>query len=176
MFRSREYSHVQKALSHVSSKLRENLLPKEVLEEMRARVINPYESAGTSQIHNLQPSQQVSLFISRKLELNCFCLIQPKPQNTSRGDSISVSDSDQDLKMVRRGAELMKSIDYLMHTEVLKEVDEVKSFILPESLVENELTQGMKELQVSSNGDVSSLPPRSVLANNSASILLRLWK
>ncbi|KAL1193378.1 RNA-binding KH domain-containing protein RCF3 [Cardamine amara subsp. amara] len=128
-----EYSHVQKALSHVSSKLRENLLPKEVLEEMRARVINPYESAGTSQIYNRQESQQ----------------------NTSRGDSLSVSDSDQDVKMVRSGAELMKSLDYLMHTEVLKEVDEVK-----ESLVENDLTQGMKQLQISTNGDVSSLPPR----------------
>ncbi|KFK32800.1 hypothetical protein AALP_AA6G289800 [Arabis alpina] len=134
-----EYRHVQKALSNVSSKLRENLLPKEVLEEMRARVSNPYESAGTSQNYNLQPSQQ----------------------NASRGDSLSVSDGEQDLKMVRSGAELMKSIDYLMHTEALKDVDELKGFALPSSLLENDLTQGMKQLQLSSNGDVSSVPPRS---------------
>lgn len=54
--------HVQKALSNVSSKLRENLLPKEVLEEMRARVSNPYESGGTSHKYNPQQSQQVSVF------------------------------------------------------------------------------------------------------------------
>lgn len=97
-----------------------------------------------------------------------------KPQNASRGDSFSVSNGEQDLKMVRSGAELMKSIDYLMHTEVLKDVDELKGFARPPSLLANDLTQGMKQLQLSSNGDVSSLPPRSVLANNNGSILLTI--
>jgi poly(rC)-binding protein 2/3/4 len=134
-----EYSHVQKALTHVSSKLRENLLPKKVLGEMRARVSNPYESAGgRSQIYNLQPSQQ----------------------DASRGDSLSVSAAVPDLKMVRSGAEVLKS-NSVMHTEVLKEVDELNDFTLPQSLLEEDLTQGMKQLQMSSNGDVSSLPPRS---------------
>ncbi|VVB08403.1 unnamed protein product [Arabis nemorensis] len=134
-----EYRHVQKALTTVSSKLRESLLPKEVLEEMRARVSNPYESAGASHNYNMQPSQQ----------------------NASRGDSLSVSDGEQDVKMVRSGAELMKSIDYLMHTEALKDADELKGFTRPPSSLENDLTQGMKQLQLSSNGDISSLPPRS---------------
>jgi len=65
--------------------------------------------------------------------------------------------------MVRSGAEVLKS-NSVMHTEVLKEVDELNDFTLPQSLLEEDLTQGMKQLQMSSNGDVSSLPPRSVLA------------
>lgn len=48
-----EYRYVEKALCQVSSKLRENLIPKKAVEEVRARVSNPY---------NLQPSQQVSVF------------------------------------------------------------------------------------------------------------------
>lgn len=97
-----------------------------------------------------------------------------KPQNASRGDSLSVSDGEQDLKMVRNGAQVMNSINSLKHTEVLKEMDEAKGFTLPQSLLEDDLTQGMKQLQISSNGDVSSLPARSVLANNNGSILLTL--
>lgn len=100
----------------------------------------------------------------------CFHSNSTKLQSTSRGDSLSVSDGEQDLKMIRSGAELMKSIDYITHTEVLKEVDEHKGFTLPQSLLENDLTQGMKQLQVSKNGDVSSLPPRSVLANNKSTM------
>lgn len=65
--------------------------------------------------------------------------------------------------MVRSGAEVMKS-NSVMHTEVLKEVDELKGFTLPQSLLEDDLTQEMKQLQMSRNGDVSSLPQRSVLA------------
>ncbi|XP_010417019.1 PREDICTED: KH domain-containing protein HEN4-like isoform X2 [Camelina sativa] len=110
-----EYSHVQKTLTQVSSKLRENLLPKKVLGEMRARDTNPY----------LQPSQQ----------------------NVSRGDSLSVSDSEQELKMVRSSAEVMKPVDSLKLTKVFKVVDD--------------LTQGMKQLQVSSNGDDYFSQPRS---------------
>ncbi|ESQ46175.1 hypothetical protein EUTSA_v10000090mg [Eutrema salsugineum] len=117
-----EYRHVLKALTHVSSKLRGNLFPKKVLEEMRARVSNPYESEAAK--YNLQPSQQ----------------------NAGRGDSLSVSDGER---------EVMKSIDYLMHNEVLKDANGVNG------LLDNDLTQGMKQLQLSSNGDVSSLPPRS---------------
>ncbi|XP_010472247.1 PREDICTED: KH domain-containing protein HEN4-like isoform X2 [Camelina sativa] len=120
-----EYSHVQKTLTQVSSKLRENLLPKKVHGEMRARVSKSYESAGTNHIHNLQPSQQIA----------------------SRGDSLSVSDGEQDLKMVRSSAGVMKPVDSLKHTKVLKVVDD--------------LTQGMKQLQVSSNGDVYDSQPRS---------------
>ncbi|XP_024014341.1 KH domain-containing protein HEN4 isoform X3 [Eutrema salsugineum] len=115
-----EYRHVLKALTHVSSKLRGNLFPKKVLEEMRARVSNPYESEAAK--YNLQPSQQ----------------------NAGRGDSLSVSDGER---------EVMKSIDYLMHNEVLKDANGVNG------LLDNDLTQGMKQLQLSSNGDVSSLPP-----------------
>lgn len=70
-----EYRHVQKALSHVSSKLRENLLPKKDLEETRARVSNPYESAGASNVYNLQPSHQVSLFLSLKLEFSLLSVL-----------------------------------------------------------------------------------------------------
>ncbi|KAF8079639.1 hypothetical protein N665_1012s0013 [Sinapis alba] len=128
-----EYRHVQKALSHVSSTLRENLLPTKDLEEMRARVSNPYENGGAN--YNLQPSQQ----------------------NASRGDSLYVSDGEQDLKMVRSGTEVMKSIDQLMHTEA---VNEVNGFT-PPSLLENDLTQGMKQLQLSGDEDMSFLPPRS---------------
>ncbi|KAL0885754.1 hypothetical protein Bca101_009737 [Brassica carinata] len=128
-----EYRHVQMALSHVSSKLRENLLPKKDLEETRARVSNPYENGGAN--HNLQSSQQ----------------------KASRGDSLSVSDGEQELKMVRSGTELMRSIDHLMHTE---EVNEVNGFT-PPSLLEDDLTQGMKQLQLSGDGDISFLPPRS---------------
>lgn len=122
-----EYRHVQKALSHVSSKLRENLLPTKDLEETRAA----YENGGAN-YNNLQPSSQ---------------------QNASRGDSLSVvSDGEQDVKMVvRSGTEVMK------HTEV---VNEVNGFT-PPSLLESDLTQGMKQLQLSSNGDISFLPPRS---------------
>ncbi|CAF1860728.1 hypothetical protein HID58_062047 [Brassica napus] len=119
-----EYKHVQKALCQVSSKLRENLLPKKAVEEVRARVSNPY---------NLQPSQQ----------------------NTGRGDSLSVLDGEQDLNMLRISTEVMKSID-CTHTEA----NEVNGFIHPTSLLENGLTQGMKQLQLSSNGYLSSLPPR----------------
>ncbi|KAJ0233394.1 hypothetical protein HA466_0283570 [Hirschfeldia incana] len=110
-----EYRHVQKALSHVSSKLRENLLPTKDLEAMRDRVGNPYENGGAN--YNLQPS-----------------------------------DGEQDVKMVRSGTEAMK------HTEAVNE--EVNGFT-PTSLLESDLTQGMKELQLSSNGDISFLPPRS---------------
>ncbi|KAL0670237.1 hypothetical protein Bca4012_032941 [Brassica carinata] len=120
-----EYKHVQKALCQVSSKLRENLLPKKAVEEVRARVSNPY---------NLQPSQQ----------------------NTGRGDSLSVLDGEQDLNMLRISTEVMKSID-CTHTEA----NEVNGFIHPTSLLENGLTQGMKQLQLSSNGYFSSLPPRN---------------
>ncbi|XP_048612279.1 KH domain-containing protein HEN4-like [Brassica napus] len=120
-----EYKHVQKALCQVSSKLRENLLPKKAVEEVRARVSNPY---------NLQPSQQ----------------------NTGRGDSLSVLDGEQDLNMLRISTEVMKSID-CTHTEA----NEVNGFIHPTSLLENGLTQGMKQLQLSSNGYLSSLPPRN---------------
>ncbi|KAL0897911.1 hypothetical protein Bca101_081872 [Brassica carinata] len=110
-----EFRHVQKALCQVSSKLRETLLPKKVVEEVRARVVNPY---------NLQPSQQ----------------------NAGRDDSLSVSDDrEQDLNMLRISTEIMKSID-CMHTEA----NDV-----------NGLTQGMKQLQLSSNEYLSSLPPRS---------------
>ncbi|CAN6840101.1 unnamed protein product [Brassica oleracea] len=119
-----EYKHVQKALCQVSSKLRENLLPKKAVEEVRARVSNPY---------NLQPSQQ----------------------NTGRGDSLSVLDGEQDLNMLRISTEVMKSID-CTHTEA----NEVNGYIHPTSLLENGLTQGMKQLQLSSNGYFSSLPPR----------------
>ncbi|KAL0773981.1 hypothetical protein Bca101_039132 [Brassica carinata] len=126
-----EYKHVQKALCQVSSKLRENLLPKKAVEEVRARVSNPY---------NLQPSQQ----------------------NTGRGDSLSVLDGEQDLNMLRISTEVMKSID-CTHTEA----NEVNGFIHPTSLLENGLTQGMKQLQLSSNGYFSSLPPRYVLASYS---------
>ncbi|CAH8337268.1 unnamed protein product [Eruca vesicaria subsp. sativa] len=108
-----EYKNVQEALCQVSSKLRENLSPKKVVEEVRARVSNPY---------NLQPSQQ----------------------STGRDDSLSVSDGEQDLNMLRISTEIMRSID-CMHTET----NEV-----------NGLTQGMKQLQLSSDGYLSSLPPR----------------
>ncbi|XP_024014338.1 KH domain-containing protein HEN4 isoform X1 [Eutrema salsugineum] len=124
-----EYRHVLKALTHVSSKLRGNLFPKKVLEEMRARVSNPYESEAAK--YNLQPSQQNHGGST-------------KPQNAGRGDSLSVSDGER---------EVMKSIDYLMHNEVLKDANGVNG------LLDNDLTQGMKQLQLSSNGDVSSLPP-----------------
>lgn len=53
--------------------------------------------------------------------------------------------------MVRSGADLMQSVDNLMQTGA------------------NDWTQGTKQLQASSNGDVSSSPPpppRSVLAKN----------
>ncbi|CAF2277071.1 BnaA04g13010D [Brassica napus] len=119
-----EYRYVEKALCQVSSKLRENLLPKKAVEEVRARVSNPY---------NLQPSQQ----------------------NTGRGDSLSVLDGEQDLNMLRISTEVMKSID-CTHTEA----NEVNGFTHPTSLLENGLTQGMKQLQLSSNGYLSSLPPR----------------
>ncbi|CAH2061496.1 unnamed protein product [Thlaspi arvense] len=102
-----EYRHVQKALTHVSSKLR---------DEMRA---NPYQSARAN--HNLQTSSQ---------------------QN--HGESLSVSSGEQDSKIVRSGTEVMKSN--------LKDENELNA---------NDLTQGMKQLQLSSNGDVSSLPQRS---------------
>ncbi|KAG2259222.1 hypothetical protein Bca52824_078516 [Brassica carinata] len=126
-----EYRHVEKALSHVSSILRENLLPRKDLEVMRARVGNPYENGGAN--YNLQPSQQV------------------------RGDSLSVSDGEQDVKMVRSGTEVMKSIGDLMHTEA---VNEEVNGSTPPSLLENDLTHGMKQLQLSGNGDISFLPPR----------------
>ncbi|CAN6979553.1 unnamed protein product [Brassica rapa subsp. trilocularis] len=126
-----EYRNVEKALSHVSSKLRENLLPRKDLEVMRARVVNPYENGGAN--YNLQPPQQV------------------------RGDSLSVSDGEQDVKMVRNGTEVMKSIGDLMHTEA---VNEEVNGSTPPSLLENDLTQGMKQLQLSGNGDISFLPPR----------------
>lgn len=109
-----EYRHVQKALSHVSSKLRENLLPTKDLEDMRAA----YENGGAN--YNL-----------------------------------SVSDGEQDVKMVRSGTD-----DQLMHTEVGNEVNG----FTPPSLLENGLTQGLKQLHLSDNGDVSFSPPRSVLA------------
>ncbi|CAH8371966.1 unnamed protein product [Eruca vesicaria subsp. sativa] len=124
-----EYRHVQKALSHVSSKLRENLLPKKDVEEMRARVSNQYENGVAN--YNLQPPQQ----------------------NAVRGDSLSVSDGEQDVKMVRSGTEVMNCD--LMHTEA---VNEVNGFT--PSLLENDLTQGMKLLELSSNGDISFLPPQ----------------
>uniref|UniRef100_A0A1J3JBB7 KH domain-containing protein n=1 Tax=Noccaea caerulescens TaxID=107243 RepID=A0A1J3JBB7_NOCCA len=124
-----EYRHVQKALSHVSSKLRENLLSKKDLEEMRARVSNPYESAGASNVYNLQPSHQNHGGST-------------KPQNAAnRSDSLSVSDGELELKMVRSGADIMQSVDNLMQTGA------------------NDWTQGTKQLQASSNGDVSSSPP-----------------
>ncbi|CAF2114211.1 unnamed protein product [Brassica oleracea var. botrytis] len=125
-----EYRHVEKALSHVSSKLRENLLPRKDLEVMRARVGNPYENGEAN--YNLQPSQQV------------------------RGDSLSVSDGEQDVKMVRSGTEVMKSIGDLMHTEAVNEANGST----PPSLLENDLTQGMKQFNLSGNGDISFLPPR----------------
>ncbi|KAJ4890781.1 RNA-binding KH domain-containing protein [Raphanus sativus] len=106
-----EYRHVQKALSHVSSKLRENLLPTKDLEDMRAA----YENGGAN--YNL-----------------------------------SVSDGEQDVKMVRSGTD-----DQLMHTEVGNEVNG----FTPPSLLENGLTQGLKQLHLSDNGDVSFSPPRS---------------
>ncbi|XP_048633583.1 KH domain-containing protein HEN4-like [Brassica napus] len=120
-----EYRYVEKALCQVSSKLRENLIPKKAVEEVRARVSNPY---------NLQPSQQ----------------------NAGRDDSLSVLDGEQDLNMLRISTEVMKSID-CTHTEA----NEVNGFTHPTSLLENGLTQGMKQLQLSSNGYLSSLPPRS---------------
>ncbi|KAG2330967.1 hypothetical protein Bca52824_002147 [Brassica carinata] len=116
-----ECRHVQKALSHVSSKLRENLLPRKDLEEMRARVGSPYENGGAS--YNLQPSQQASHGGLTN------------PQNASRGDSLSVSNGEQDLKMVRSGTEVMKSIYQLMHTEI---VNEVNGFT-PPTVLENGL-------------------------------------
>ncbi|KAG5401318.1 hypothetical protein IGI04_015925 [Brassica rapa subsp. trilocularis] len=119
-----EYRYVEKALCQVSSKLRENLLPKKAVEEVRARVSNPY---------NLQPSQQ----------------------NAGRDDSLSVLDGEQDLNMLRISTEVMKSID-CTHTEA----NEVNGFTHPTSLLENGLTQGMEQLQLCSNGYLSSLPPR----------------
>ncbi|KAJ0260458.1 RNA-binding KH domain-containing protein [Hirschfeldia incana] len=76
-----EYRHVQKALSQVSSKLRENLLPNKVVEEVRARVSNPY---------NLQPSQQNA----------------GRDDSLSVSD-----DREHDLNMLRISTEVMKSID-----------------------------------------------------------------
>ncbi|KAG2328690.1 hypothetical protein Bca52824_011418 [Brassica carinata] len=93
-----ECRHVQKALSHVSSKLRENLLPRKDLEEMRARVGIRYENGGAKAI-------------------------------------LSVSNGEQDLKMVRSGTEVMKSIYQLMHTEI---VNEVNGFT-PPTVLENGL-------------------------------------
>ena len=63
--------------------------------------------------------------------------LQPSQQNAGRGrgDSLSVSDGEQDVKMVRNGTDVMK------HTEV---VNEVIGFT-PLSLLESDLTQGMKE-------------------------------
>ncbi|KAL0846087.1 hypothetical protein Bca101_019333 [Brassica carinata] len=57
------------------------------------------------------------------------------PQNASRGDSLSVSNGEQDLKMVRSGTEVMKSIYQLMHTEI---VNEVNGFT-PPTVLENGL-------------------------------------
>ncbi|CAN8283915.1 unnamed protein product [Cochlearia groenlandica] len=127
-----EYRNVQKALSNISSKLRHNVLPKEVYEEARGGISsNPYESVGTN--YNLQPTQQ----------------------NTNRGDSLLVSDVEQDLNMVRSGTEIMKSIDNLF-----KDANKPNGFTQSPSLVANELTQGMKQLQLSNNGDGSSISPR----------------
>lgn len=62
--------------------------------------------------------------------------------------------------MLRISTEVMKSID-CTHTEA----NEVNGFTHPTSLLENGLTQGMEQLQLCSNGYLSSLPPRYVLAS-----------
>lgn len=63
--------------------------------------------------------------------------------------------------MVRSGADLMQTVDNLMQTGA------------------NDWTQGTKQLQASSNGDVSSSPPppRSVLVKNNGNpfLLTILW-
>lgn len=81
-------------------------------------------------------------------------------QIASRGDSLSVSDGVQELKLVRSGA--LKSVDPSMQTEVLKVVDKVKGFTLQQSLLEDDLTLGMKQDQISSNGDTYFSQPRFV--------------
>ncbi|GKV25077.1 hypothetical protein SLEP1_g34572 [Rubroshorea leprosula] len=129
-----EYKSVQDALVHVTGKLRDNLLPLDVLNEVRVR--NPYGrvretnppgvhqqaslSLNTDQqtfaTHGMGQGLSDSTFGTHSLKL------QPQQQTIGRGHSITIPDYEQGVKVFGGNLEVERSMDYLLPREVLNEV------------------------------------------------------
>ncbi|XP_010526677.1 PREDICTED: KH domain-containing protein HEN4 [Tarenaya hassleriana] len=150
-----EYKDVRKTLSQVTSMLRNNLSPKDVLNEQ-----------GVGHTYN-SPDNNIQAH-----EMDSHTLNLQQSQNPGRGCLPSVSD---DPKMIWSGTELNKSLDCLFPFEVGNEMGqrstdgELKN-TASSGLQENDLSQGMKDLELSSNNEISSSPTDSSIRKPSVSL------
>lgn len=179
------YENVPKALFQVTARLRDNLLPIELLNEVRTR--NCYEKAWKNMnpaFHQLSSvplhSNQNDVLIQKLedgLSESRGASLSPKLQllkAPGRGHAPSVTYGGQSSKIYRGSSELGRSWDFLLPNEVLNEVGtrntyaavrETTSpglqqssdrFLDPDE--EDNITQGMDQLGISNNIGFPSSP------------------
>ncbi|GLT46911.1 hypothetical protein SLA2020_206380 [Shorea laevis] len=184
-----EYKSVQDALFHVIGKLRDNLLPLDVLNEVRVR--NPYgriretSPPGVHQQASLSLDTDQETFATQGIDWglsNNMCAahsskLQLEQQQTGgRGHTMPIPDYEQGVKTFGGSLELERSMDYLLPREVLNEVGgrsrcravsgastsgSHRSFSVSlDSAQENVLARGMNHVGIS---DKISFPSSEIL-------------
>ncbi|EOX91913.1 RNA-binding KH domain-containing protein, putative isoform 4 [Theobroma cacao] len=181
-----EYKSVQNAIFQVTSRLRHNLLPPEVLNEMRVRncygkvsdtgVPQAYQptslSSDTDQGPNLAQRTQPGLSDNTAGPLPFK--LQPQ-QTTGNGCTVATQDAERGSTTFGGSLDLERSLDFLLPSEVLNEVggrspckggSETTSGLLQslglslDSDQENALTRAVGNLGLSNN---VGCPPKSPL-------------
>ncbi|GLU13343.1 hypothetical protein SLE2022_299810 [Rubroshorea leprosula] len=130
-----EYKSVQDALFHVIGKLRDNLLPPDVVNEVRVR--NPYgrvretSPPGVHQQARLSldtdqetfATQAIDWGLSNNMCANHSSKLQLEQQQTGgRGHTMPIPDYERGVKTFGGSLELERSMDHLLPREVLNEV------------------------------------------------------
>ncbi|EOX91914.1 RNA-binding KH domain-containing protein, putative isoform 5, partial [Theobroma cacao] len=183
-----EYKSVQNAIFQVTSRLRHNLLPPEVLNEMRVRncygkvsdtgVPQAYQptslSSDTDQGPNLAQRTQPGLSDNTAGPLP-FKLQPQQLQTTGNGCTVATQDAERGSTTFGGSLDLERSLDFLLPSEVLNEVggrspckggSETTSGLLQslglslDSDQENALTRAVGNLGLSNN---VGCPPKSPL-------------
>ncbi|KAL5755265.1 hypothetical protein ACOSP7_023485 [Xanthoceras sorbifolium] len=129
-----KYKDVQNALFQVTGRLRQNLLSFDVLNEMEMRSCNGsvWETTPSGLHQSLPPSPEskketVSTRVVHQFELSKnkdgpASTKSYQPQNKGRGHTTDTINGEQNSRTLGRGSKIVKSLDYLMPTEVLNEM------------------------------------------------------
>ncbi|XP_021274914.1 KH domain-containing protein HEN4 isoform X5 [Herrania umbratica] len=181
-----EYKSVQNAIFQVTSRLRHNLLPPEVLNEMRVRncygkvsdtgVPQAYQPKGSSSDTDQGPNlaQRTHPGLSDNTAGPLPFKLQPQ-QTTGNGCTVATQDVERGSTTFGGSLDLERSLDFLLPREVLNEVggrspfkegSETTSGLLQslgvslDSDQENALTRAVGNLGLSNSG---GCPPKSPL-------------
>ncbi|KAK4844877.1 hypothetical protein QYF36_025480 [Acer negundo] len=129
-----KYKDVQNALFQVTGRLRQNHLSVEVLNEAVMRSCNGrvWETTPPRLHQSLPPSPHSKQETISRREVHQFEHSNNKdvhtstksyqPQNKGRGHTTATTNGEQDSWTLGRNSKIVKSLDYLLPTEVLNEV------------------------------------------------------